>query len=47
MKAKVDEASADAKIEYQNQLDEVRAQRDQAEAKLKKMREAGDEAWRG
>jgi predicted nucleic acid-binding Zn-ribbon protein len=45
MKVKMDAAEADAKIEYQQQLDEMRAQRDEAEAKLKEVREAGDEAW--
>jgi len=30
MKAKVDEAEADTKIEYQQQLDEMRAERDAA-----------------
>lgn len=45
IKAKADESEADAKIEYQKQLDEARQQRDEAEAKLKEMREASDDAW--
>jgi uncharacterized coiled-coil DUF342 family protein len=45
MTAKVDEAEADTKIEYQKQLDEAREQRDVAEARLKKMRQASDDAW--
>ena len=44
-KAKVDEAEADAKINYQKQIDGMRAQRDDAEAKLKELREASDDAW--
>lgn len=43
MKAKVYEA--DAKIAYQKHLDEARKQRDEAEAKLKEMREASDDVW--
>lgn len=44
-KAKLDEAEADEKIEYQKQLDNMRAQRADAEAKLKEIAEAGDDAW--
>lgn len=45
MSAKVDEADADTKIEYRKQLDEMRAQRDEAEAKIKEIADAGDDAW--
>lgn len=45
MKAKVAEAEADTKIEYQKQLDELRAQRDDAEAKLDEIADASDDAW--
>jgi len=44
-KAKLAEAEADGKIEYQKQLDEMRARRDEAEAKLNEVAEAGDDAW--
>ncbi len=46
MKARAEEVGADARIEYQKRLDEMRAQRDEAEAQLKKLREASDDAWR-
>ena len=45
MQAKVHEAEADAKIEYEKQLDEMRAQRDEAEAKIKEIADSGDDAW--
>ena len=45
MKAQVHEAGADAKIRYQKQLDEMRAQRDDGHAKLKEVRHASDDAW--
>lgn len=44
LRAKAGEAEADARIEYQNRLTEMRAERDKAEQKLKQMRQAGDEA---
>jgi chromosome segregation ATPase len=44
-RARVDDAEADAKINYQKQLEEMRTQRDEAEAKLKDLREASDNAW--
>jgi len=46
MKARAEEVGADARIEYQKRLDEMRAQRDEAEAQLKTLREASDDAWR-
>lgn len=45
MKAKTDEAEADAKIEYQKQLDEMRTQRDKANARLAELQNASDDAW--
>ena len=45
IKAQLDEAEADAKIKYQKQLDEMRTQRNEAEAKLKEMRAASNDAW--
>ena len=45
LRAKADEAEADAKIAYRKQIDDLRDRRDEAEAKLKEMTEAGDGAW--
>jgi len=45
LQAKANEAKADAKIEYEDQLKELRAQRDEAKAKLEEMAEASDSAW--
>jgi len=45
LEAKAREAGADAKIEYQRQLDELRARRDEAQAKLDQVRNASGEAW--
>jgi multidrug resistance efflux pump len=45
MKAQVHEAEADVKIKYQKQLDKMRAQRDDGDAKLKEVRHASDAAW--
>jgi chromosome segregation ATPase len=44
-RAKVAESDADAKTQYRRELDEMRAYRDQAEAKLKELHDASDEAW--
>ncbi|WP_420403883.1 coiled coil domain-containing protein [Nisaea sp.] len=45
MKARADEAEADAKIDFRRQLDEMRAERDKAEARLTELRDASDKAW--
>ena len=45
LEAKVSEAQADSKIEYEKQLRELREHRDAAETKLKELRDAGDDAW--
>jgi predicted nucleic acid-binding Zn-ribbon protein len=45
MKTQVHDAEADAKIKYQTQLDEMRARRDDGDAKLKEVRQASDTAW--
>lgn len=45
MQAKVEEAQADAKIDYRKQLEDMRKQRDEAEVRLKELRAAGDDAW--
>jgi len=45
VQAKAKAAEADAKIEYQKQLEEMRVKRDEAEARLKELRDASDDAW--
>lgn len=46
LKAQAAEASADARIEYEKQIAELRAQRDTFEEKLKEIRNANEDAWR-
>lgn len=46
LQAKAAEAQADARIEYEKQITQLRKQRDEAEAKLKEMSAAGEDAWR-
>ena len=43
--AKAAQAEAEAKIEYQNQLDDLRAKRDDVGDKLSAMQQAGEGAW--
>jgi predicted chitinase len=43
--AKAAQAEAKAKIEYQNQLDDLRAKRDDVRDKLLAMQQAGEGAW--
>jgi predicted nucleic acid-binding Zn-ribbon protein len=45
LQAKAGEAKADAKIEYEKQLRELRAQRDEAKEKLDEIAKASDSAW--
>lgn len=45
LEAKAREASADAKIEYEQQLRQIRERRDEARAKIDELRRAGGEAW--
>ena len=45
MQARMREAEADARIQYQKNLEEMRAQRNQAEEELSKMQKASDQAW--
>lgn len=45
VKARADEAEADAKIDYRRQLEEMRAQRDKAETRLEELRQASDAAF--
>jgi uncharacterized coiled-coil DUF342 family protein len=45
LKAKADKATADLKIGYYKQLDDLKAKRDSAREKLEDLRTAGDDAW--
>jgi DNA mismatch repair ATPase MutS len=43
--AKEDKAGANAKIEYHKKLDELRAKREDIEARIEAMQKAGEDAW--
>ena len=45
LKAKADKATADAKIEMDQQIDHLRAQKDAAQHKLNDLKGAGAESW--
>ncbi|MEL6744607.1 MAG: coiled coil domain-containing protein [Pseudomonadota bacterium] len=45
LKSKAAEASADAKIEYERQVDELQGMQKETQAKLDELRAAGDDAW--
>ncbi|MGY6550293.1 MAG: sll1863 family stress response protein [Erythrobacter sp.] len=45
LQAKAAEAEADARIQYEDQLAELRKQRDEAEARMKELASASDDAW--
>jgi chromosome segregation ATPase len=45
LKARADEAEADAKISYHKQIETLREEQRQAQAKLDELRAAGDDAW--
>ncbi|WP_273524577.1 hypothetical protein [Rhodosalinus sediminis] len=45
LQQKMQSAEAQARKDYENQLEELRAQRDAAQKQLDKMREASDAAW--
>jgi hypothetical protein len=45
LKAKADLAEANLKVEYLKQVDELRAKKEEAEAKLDELSKAGDDAW--
>lgn len=45
LKAKANEADADAQIEYYNQIDELRAMQETARNKLTELKESSDDAW--
>lgn len=46
MQAKAREAEADTRVKYDEQIKEMKAQRDAAEAKLREARDASEDAWR-
>lgn len=45
LKAKADNAKADAKIEYYKTVDTLQHKQNEAKAKLHELKTAGDEAW--
>jgi predicted RNase H-like nuclease (RuvC/YqgF family) len=45
LQAKADQAEAGAKIEYQEQIEDLQAKRKDVEAKIAEMQEAGEGAW--
>ena len=45
LKAKGDEVEADLQVEYNRQLQDMRAMRDAAEQKLRELRASSDDAW--
>lgn len=45
LKAKADEAGADARIELRKQIDDLEHQREQAREKFDRLKRAGDDAW--
>ncbi len=45
LEAKVNNAGADVKEEYQEKLQEAKAARVKAEGKLQELRDAGEDAW--
>jgi chromosome segregation ATPase len=45
LEAKAAELGADARIEYQNQVEELRQKQDQTREKLEELDKASDESW--
>ncbi len=45
LKAKADNAEADAQIEYYKQIEELKSMQASADGKLAELKEASDEAW--
>ncbi|MCL7419449.1 MAG: coiled coil domain-containing protein [Methylobacter sp.] len=45
LKVRADQAEADAKVEYDKHIDELRQKQQIALSKLEELRQAGDEAW--
>ncbi|QEW06420.1 sll1863 family stress response protein [Nitrincola iocasae] len=46
LKAKANSAEADAQLEYQKQINELRLMQQKADRKLNELREASDSAWK-
>lgn len=45
LKAKADQADADAKLEYHKQIDSLRSKKEKASEKLNELKQAGEDAW--
>jgi chromosome segregation ATPase len=45
IEAKADQAEAESRIEYQKQLENLRARRKEVEDKMAELQQAGDGAW--
>ena len=45
LKAKADKATAEMKIEYHKTIEALQFKQDEARAKLRELKSAGDEAW--
>lgn len=45
LKAKADNAEADAQLEYYKQIEELRSMQETATNKLAELKDAGDDAW--
>ena len=45
LKAKADQAEAEAKIEYHEQIEDLRAKRKHVEEKIAELQQAGEGAW--
>lgn len=45
LSARADQAEAEAKIEYENEIQELKKFRDEARQKLEKLQQAGEGAW--
>lgn len=45
LKAKADQAEADAQLEYYQQIEELRAKQEQYSQKLAELKTASDDAW--
>ena len=45
IQARIDQADAESKIEYNKQLDELRAKRKEVEDRLEEVRQAGESSW--
>ena len=45
LKAKADNAKADAKVEYYKTIEALQSKQNEAKTKLQELKTAGDEAW--